>query len=233
MRPPNTCTHYIYCMYVPSSNVWESTIRKCPTCLRANGHSGLCDHVPNVPECSNGESNQSNCTGEGTFPDTVDPRKYYICKFDENGNLILDPQVCKESQVYNPSTLTCDTPDNVTPIDTPGECNESGFFPHPVECHKFYSCVEGENSSWIKTEMECPTGLMYDEHQEYCDDPSDMDLCKYSTVNRYNTAYVPMNVINADTKCLNSFRYLLTASWTIILAEYERWLRLTVLFNIT
>lgn len=177
---PNNCSHYVNCSGLYTGSSIHTEVKKCPTCLRFNQFLGICDFVSNVPECSNGLTTLKNCTGAGTFPDTSNPYKFYVCKKDSAGNLKLYSLSCGAPSIYNPDTLECDDPENITNRAPTNECHKPGFYADQFRCNYFYMCSKINKRTLVQTNFECPPKLVYDEKGHHCSYYENVTDCKYS-----------------------------------------------------
>jgi len=120
---------------------------------------------------------------EGFFPDPTDCSKFYQC-----ANYLAWEHQCPGKLYFNKATAQCDFPENVDchqhsikqPIKvqdidpTPGttfECPaDTGFYPNPSDCTKFYHCF-----NHIAWQEQCSAGLYFNPTLNVCDFPENVD----------------------------------------------------------
>ncbi|XP_013782857.1 mucin-17-like, partial [Limulus polyphemus] len=59
-------------------------------------------------------------------------------------------------------------------------CSKSGFFRDPLNCNKFYRCVDfnGDGLRFAVFKFDCPKGLVFDEEEKLCNWPSAAPPCQ-------------------------------------------------------
>ncbi|CAG0914792.1 unnamed protein product [Notodromas monacha] len=123
------------------------------------------------------------CPGSGLFPDPYDCHSYINCVFD-NAWLLE----CPSDYLFDPISLTCKPPGQVTCTEISGEptvrpteptftvqpgyvCEEDGLFPYEPSCHYYYQCA-----NTIPYLRPCSANLIFDPKKKRCVTVAEADL---------------------------------------------------------
>jgi len=105
------------------------------------------------------------CLEDGAYRDSEDCSMYWVC--DQTGVFHMP---CPDGLYFNEGEGVCDYPENV--LECPFECKEDGMFMDRADCAKYYWCV-GEQ----QYHMDCPDELWFNNAEQGCDWPENVDEC--------------------------------------------------------
>jgi len=159
---PTNCHMYYQCAF------GFGYVQTCPPGLGWNQAASFCDYVRNVPGCSKKrESDPEDPCAKGNlpfYPHPTDCHSYYQC-----ANGITYQQVCPPGLGWSQDKGSCEYlaecqgGDGVDPTD-PCAHGKQGFFPHPMDCNKYFQCSMGR-----KFEFHCPGKLVWNQALKTCD----------------------------------------------------------------
>ncbi|XP_076366008.1 uncharacterized protein LOC143254967 [Tachypleus tridentatus] len=193
-------------------SVVDSTISGKPE-AGASSYSYILKHADNNNDQSeimlsprNPDVSELICTHEGFFRNPTDCGKFYGCADLTGSNMTFNvvQYDCPDGSVFDETTCSCKLPqfappctnsasesaivDTLTNVSQPKEdsnkqCETTGYFRDPQNCHKFYRCVNQSSigSKFVVYEFECTDGLVFDEIIHSCNWPHKAPPCNDSS----------------------------------------------------
>ncbi|KAL3288480.1 hypothetical protein HHI36_002923 [Cryptolaemus montrouzieri] len=178
---PQNCSQFIQCS--PHGLVKLP----CPKTLLFNPDTLQCDYPDNVT-CANSSVQQNLASGNcGNLTlDQIIPDPQNCSQFIQCSPLGLVKLPCPKTLLFNPDTLQCDYPDNVTCANSSvkqnlnsGACGNltlDQIIPDPQNCSQFIQC-----SPHGLVKLPCPKTLLFNPDTLQCDYPDNV-TCANSSV---------------------------------------------------
>ncbi|XP_072760733.1 uncharacterized protein [Anoplolepis gracilipes] len=128
---------------------------------------------PSMPEENKTEVSSTTITSAGEKPVSEEPEEIQKPESSstENSSESSSEQSSSESSEGSSSSTESHVPDCTTQkLNNTIVCNNEGFYPHPVQCDKFYRCVDNGNGFNVY-HFDCAPGTIFDPSISVCNYP--------------------------------------------------------------
>ncbi|XP_074035115.1 chitinase 6 isoform X2 [Leptinotarsa decemlineata] len=129
------------------------------------------ENVVEKPSTGNRRRNRitSNAAKEETTEKTVDDSKSRRKIRRKNSREREETSSYNSLKVVTPS-YTTPAPPSTPDLNGAFKCEDEGFFPHPMDCKKYFWCLSGAGDSGIVAhQFTCPAGLYFNKAADSCD----------------------------------------------------------------